>query len=166
MLTKSRNNPLGFAKRTLKNLEFIDNAYRNHNSNPHVHVVTQIVNSMLGLIVFPCESQVYTHAESLFKKVGCDKLCGLGSNFQNWQVIEDTYDKKCDTLGRLIRHIRNAASHRRVHFSSDSKNPSCVTIEFYDSARNGKDEWKASIRADHLQSFCFDFIELLENEVS
>lgn len=165
MLTISRNDPLGFAKRTWKNLEFIENAYSNHNSNPDVHVVTQIVNSMLGLIVFPYASQFDSRAELIFKKVGCLRLDNLDSNLQLWNVQENTYNEKCEVLGDLIKHIRNGASHRRVRFSSDSPNPSCVFIEICDQDNSKKQKrWKASIRADHLLSFCLAFIKLLEKK--
>ena len=48
----SRNDSLGFAERTKKNLLHIEHAYE---SGHDVHVVTQIVTSTLGLIVFPWE---------------------------------------------------------------------------------------------------------------
>ncbi len=165
MLPISRNDPLGFAKRTLKNLEFIANARSGPVRNTDVHVVTQIVNSMLGLIVFPHESQFGTQTELIFKKVGCLRLDNLDSNLQKWNVQENTYNEKCEVLGNLIKHIRNGASHRRVRFSSDSPNPSCVFIEICDQDNSKKQKrWKASIRADHLRSFCLAFIELLEKK--
>lgn len=50
----SRNDSRGFADRTRKNLLFIEQAYESGND---VHVVTQIVTSSLGLIVFPWEHE-------------------------------------------------------------------------------------------------------------
>lgn len=164
MITESRNDPLGFAKRTLKNLQFIENACSDHNSNPDVHVVTQIVNSMLGLIVFPHASQFDSQAEPIFKKVGGLELENLDSNLRKWNIQENTYNEKCEILGNLIKHIRNGASHRRMRFSSDSRNPCCVFIEICDQDGKKQKRWKASIRADDLRSFCLAFIELLEQK--
>ena len=48
----SRNNPSGFAERTRKNLELIERAY---SVGADVHVVTQLMLSLLGIIVFPWE---------------------------------------------------------------------------------------------------------------
>lgn len=48
----SRNDALEFARRTQKNLNHIEVAF---NSGEDVHLVTQLANSFLGLIVFPWE---------------------------------------------------------------------------------------------------------------
>lgn len=160
MVTESRNDPLGFAKRTLKNLKFIEKARDDGTPNPDVHVVTQIVNSMLGLIVFPHALKSDSKAEYIFKEVGAKQISELDPRLRKWDIQKDCYKEKCETLGKLIYHIRNGASHRRIRFSSDSLIPRCVIIEVRD--HNLHEQWKASIRADHLRSFCLAFIELLE----
>src|SRR5690242_5826282 len=48
----SRNETEGFAIRTRRNLDFILAAHQQHED---VHVVTQVVLSLLGLVVFPFE---------------------------------------------------------------------------------------------------------------
>ena len=48
----SRNETEGFAIRTKKNMDFIVAA---HDSGEDVHVVTQLVLSLLGMVVFPFE---------------------------------------------------------------------------------------------------------------
>src|SRR5260370_38539658 len=55
-LSRSRNDPLGFATRTRQNLEGIERARA---SGVDVHVVTQLMLSLLGLIVFPEEDHCY-----------------------------------------------------------------------------------------------------------
>ena len=45
-----RNTVWGFSARTLKNLAYLDAA---RDEGADVHVVTQLVTSLLGLIVFP-----------------------------------------------------------------------------------------------------------------
>jgi hypothetical protein len=56
----SRNESEGFAQRTRENLEFITHAKQ---QGSHVHVVTQLVNSMLGLVIFPWEAAVLDEAK-------------------------------------------------------------------------------------------------------
>ena len=50
MRLSPRGTSEGFAQRTRKNLLYIEEASR---SGADVHAVTQIVNSLLGLVVFP-----------------------------------------------------------------------------------------------------------------
>src|SRR6266404_4374021 len=50
---ESRKLSSGLAKRTLKNLDFIKKA----TGDSDVHAVTQVVNSLLALLVFPVEKE-------------------------------------------------------------------------------------------------------------
>lgn len=50
--TATRQDALEFASRTLKNLQFLESA---REAGADVHVVTQLVNSLLGFVVFPLE---------------------------------------------------------------------------------------------------------------
>ena len=50
MITVSRNDALGFAARTKQNLLMIEKAFE---AGEDVHVVTQLVVSLLGLVVYP-----------------------------------------------------------------------------------------------------------------
>jgi hypothetical protein len=52
ILDIDRNTIEGFAERTRKNLRFIVAAY---DGGQDVHTVTQLINSLLGLIVYPYE---------------------------------------------------------------------------------------------------------------
>ena len=164
MPNASRNDPLGFAKRTLKNLDYVDSATDPESSVPKVHLVTQIVNSMLGLMVFPHAIYLHPNSESLLKKLEDIRL-DESDIADKWAITEDTYEEQCETLGVLIWHIRNGASHRRVQFSSDSLDPSSVRVYVQDQKkRKGRplERWTAQSRADHLHVFCRDFVELLE----
>jgi hypothetical protein len=58
----SRNDALGFAARTRKNLEYIDNAA---NTGEDVHVLTQLINSLLGLVVFLHERKLSSRFEKM-----------------------------------------------------------------------------------------------------
>src|SRR5713101_8137333 len=50
---ESRTLSSGLARRTLKNLDFI----KKNASSTEAHPVTQVVNSLLGLLVFPVEKE-------------------------------------------------------------------------------------------------------------
>jgi HEPN family protein len=141
----------GFAQRTLKNLEFIESAFKN---GEDVHVVTQLTLSLLGLIVYPWEKTF----DDQIRTLQLDELEKTG--WPRWQVLKGT----CDTLGTLIGHLRNAAAHRRVTFSSDSRYLNEVAITFDDHKR-GKPEpyWSARIGAEQLYLFCRRFIDLVFN---
>ncbi len=149
-----RNDALQFAYRTKKNLLYIEAAVR---VNADVHHVTQIVNSLLGLIVFPKERNLLKYVEHV-------RLSDLKKKrWPEWSIsVGDS-----NTLAELIRHLRNAASHGRIVFSSDSRSPSKVWIEAEDYSKRKaiKLTWKASIRADQLREFCLRFIDLIENTI-
>ena len=69
MPNASRNDPLGFAKRTLKNLDYVGYATDPESSDPNVHLVTQILNSMLGLVVFPHAAYLHPSSQRLLKNL-------------------------------------------------------------------------------------------------
>ena len=50
-----RNDPMGIEGRTLKNLEYIKDVVDQSPGAGRVHVVAQVVNSLLGLVVLPYE---------------------------------------------------------------------------------------------------------------
>src|SRR5437016_2563511 len=104
-------------ERTRENLEFILEA---STRGKHVHVVAQLVNSMLGLVCFPWETLVLDRA----KQVPFDTLPKDG-----WPQFMVTLGK-CDTLHDLLRHLRNAVAHSLLTYSSDSLNPDQVEIRF------------------------------------
>ncbi|MEE9138320.1 MAG: hypothetical protein V3V07_07245, partial [candidate division NC10 bacterium] len=58
----SRGDSVGFADRTLKNLRRIEQAYTDDHD---VHVVTQRVLSLLGVVVFPWADGVEQHIQKL-----------------------------------------------------------------------------------------------------
>ena len=149
----SRNQPLGFAERTKKNLAAIEAAASN---GQDVHLVTQVVTSLLGLVAFPWEknASAAVNSQSLAKLV--EKGC------PQWTFSLGT----CATLGDLAKHLRNAIAHGRFSFSSESRDLAEVTIEFEDwKPKASVAHWRASIRADQLHEFCLHFITLVKGAV-
>jgi hypothetical protein len=151
-----RNTTEGFAKRVRKNLDFI---IKKRSEREDVHEVTQLAISLLGLIVFPWEASALQHLEN-------SPISELESEgWPRWNIL---LDEKGDTttLGKLTWHLRNAASHRRLKFSSDDPNMHMVEIEFED-APNTKSpvNWRATINAADLKVFCDRFTKRLEDLV-
>ena len=143
----SRNDSLGFADRTKKNLLYIEQAKSRHQD---VHIVTQIVNSSLGLIVFPWEGKAD-------KAIRAKLLADLYKS--GWPVWDEAPPSK--GLGQLIHGLRNGIAHGNVRFSSDDRAASEVVVVF--GSKNG--DWHATISAENLKSFCLKFIEFIENTI-
>lgn len=139
-----RGHALGFANRTRKNLEFIEEAYK---KKEDVHVVTQVAISLLGLIVFPKEQ---LSLDENLKKISLNSLHQEG--WPQWEILQGT----CETLYDLVRHLRNATSHGHLDFSSNSRVMEEVDIKVTDR------DWQARICVKELRDFCFRFIDLLE----
>ena len=138
-----------FARYTRSNLECIESA--SASGNRDAHQVTQLMLSLLGLIVFPWARDLPQSFESL--PVECV------SGGMNWQMKKG----KRGTLKEFGRRLRNAVAHRRVEFSSDSGDFDQVHITFEDKPNNQPIDWIATINAGDLRIFCLDLIQLLEN---
>lgn len=99
-----------FAARTKHNLEFIRKAHR---ENPgSVYEVTQLVNSLLGLLVFP--QQRYVHS------IPATPLAELER--AGWPIpqVEGSYPQVKD-LNQLFRYLRNAVAHSNIEFLADER---------------------------------------------
>jgi hypothetical protein len=148
-----RNDALVFARHTRVNLEYIEAARQ---AQEDVHLVTQLANSLLGLVVFLCERNFVEH----IKDVTLADLYNKG-----WPRI-NIVKGDCQTLGGLIRRLRNAAAHGRIKFSSDSQKLVEVVIEVEDrKGRQSVPDWCARMTAEDLRTFCLKFTELLENTI-
>jgi hypothetical protein len=155
-MSLSRNNTQEFARRVRDNLDFI---IQNRGANPQIHEVTQLVISLLGIVVFPWEDGALSHLEDMSITEMGDK------GWPPWTIV---LDSKGDTLtlGTLVRHIRNAAAHRRISFSSDLPDLKSVTITFEDQPnRKAPVTWHAEIKASDLMQFCNRFTRELESLV-
>lgn len=150
-----RNTTVGFARRVRKNLEFI---IRKRREGEDVHEVTQLTTSLLGLIVFPWESKALGTMEEWL-------LVDLkGQGWPSWTILKDR-NGETTTLGKLTYHLRNAASHCRLRFSSDGPDAEDVEIEFEDALPDKPVDWHAKIRASDLKEFCDRFSQSLEELV-
>ena len=153
MLFVSRSDAIGVSQRTKKNLEYVKAAFE---EGEDVHVVTQLVISLLGMVVLPWEQYFL----ELSDEVTLDDLHEQG--WPTWNVTLGS----CDTLGCLIHRVRNATAHGRLHFSSDSRILSEVMVTVEDAWPNsGEVHWRAEVRADHLYDFCIRLADRVEDMI-
>jgi hypothetical protein len=155
---QGRNGTREFARRSITNLDFLIAAA---NAGAGVHPVTQIVTALLAIVIFPWERDALDEVKN--KRLPVAKAEGWPS----WQMSGtrvESYAVK--TIGDLIGLVRNSVAHGRVSFDSDSKRLEDVTITFmnYPDGDSNAD-WQATIRADHLGTFCQKFCSTLHDRV-
>ncbi len=151
-----RNTVWGFCDRVRKNLMFL-NLERNKGAD--VHIVTELITSLLGLIVFP-HAEIERSGYTSFDRYQLNDLAREG--WPEW-----TFDiSSSENLADLISHLRNAISHRRLSFSSDCRKLEAVEVTFRDrnprKKREEPDDWGATINAAELQKFVLLFADLLK----
>jgi HEPN pEK499 p136 len=145
----------GFAQRTRKNLDFIVRVHDEHHAD--VHVVTQVVLSLLGIVVFPFERM------AAGQQLDWDMKELEAAGWPRWRCAAGS--PRTATLWSLIRNLRHATAHSNIAFSSDSRRLDEVEITFTNNPPHGKWVWEASIRADELLEFCRLFLARIEGVV-
>ena len=129
-----------------------------------VHLVTHTVMSLLGLVVFPWSRGDWEDGhKELRRKLEQTKLEDLKND--GWPEWDESLGGKSTTLDRLVNKIRNATTHGRITFSSDSRYLAEVIITLEDAWR-GTPNWKAKIGGQDLYKFCLRFAEYLEKAIS
>ena len=160
-MPSSRSTTLGFAERTLKNMEYVKHIF--HRNGPgKVHMVTQVMNSLLGLVIVPNQWGFDDKLKRLRLK---KELRAKG--LPEWNIILDkpkSGNPKTDTLEVLIWHLRNAAAHGRFEFLDNPDSPKLeeVRVVVKDKPFGAQEiNWQAEIRGDHLYEFCRKLAELI-----
>lgn len=97
-----------FAARTLKNLEFVENAVGRH----EVYESTQLINSMLGLLIFPVEQYV----KKIDEQFGID--LELHDSISKIQTLK--YSKRTEDKYQILILMRNAFSHKNIRIKSSN----------------------------------------------
>jgi len=151
----TRNNALVFAQHTLQNLELIERAFA---GDSEFHPVTQLINSLVGLIVFIHEREFARYVA----KLPLSELVGQG--WPKVQIDKDEEKRPTEALGDLVRHLRNAVAHGRIKFSSDSRDLTQVRVEIEDYYPKAMlPYWTASLTAAELRVLTLKMIDLLVN---
>jgi len=154
-----RDTVSGFAGRTVKNLHCITNAP----NKEKVHVVTHLVNSMQGLFISPYEFVDRLPSGAGIRDRFEEELNKLkGQAWPDWEKWDFRLGQS-DDVSKLLWHLRNALSHRRIHFSSDSRKLEDVDIQFWDKPQspNAPVNWHVSINGADLYPFVIQFGETI-----
>jgi hypothetical protein len=118
--------------------------------NSQLFEVTQLINSLLGLLVFP--QQQYMQS---IERIPLEELVQAG-----WPIPQvDGYCPQVDDLNQLVRYLRNSVSHFNISFLTDRENQIAGLIvwnEFRD-----RTTWRARLTIENLRGFCDRFVDLL-----
>jgi hypothetical protein len=150
---ESRSLSTGLAQRTIKNLEFMRRA---HENGENVHIVTQVVNSLLCLLVFPQQKE--KDFFEAFESVTLRSPLDLGAahdtvpGFPDLTSLRVRQFECCEHLSDFFRHLRNAISHRRIEFSSDSHDLHEVMLRLTDG--RSCTNWDIDLSAHDLLTLC------------
>jgi hypothetical protein len=140
-----------FARRTKSNLVFLES--RAGDPDFEVFEVTQLVNSMLGLLVFP--------KEAFFRHLPPTPLSELAK--KGWPAISLLEgDPPCRDLRTLIRYLRNSVAHFNLEFTSDGHVLTGLKVWNTTPDRTTV-VWKAVLSLQDLRLLLDKFLELIEN---
>ena len=145
-----------FAERTRKNLELVEDHAKRAPGTPFEF--SQLVNSMLGLLVFPNER----YHERIPEKPLSD-LRELG-----WPVPVASRDlPDPPDLRSFVRYLRNAIAHFNIKFEADGSGQlTGLTVWNLRRGRVGEKTWQATFTAEQLREITHRFIELLLDDES
>jgi hypothetical protein len=162
----------GFAARTRTNLNFVVSAP----NKSQVHLVTQIVTSMLGLLVFPQQYLDGLSPDAVARQLFSKEAKNRGwPDWKAWKfdpkmpkAMQTKDYRDFDGAEGLLKHLRNALSHYRVRFSppkkANSRDPKDVTVEFFDRLdEGGPDDWHAWINGAQLLDFVRGLADTLDH---
>lgn len=153
---ESRTLSSGFAKRTLKNLNFIKNAC----AEADVHPVAQVINSLLGLLVFPYEKdKAFLDALPKVELGEASDLSCVCSTLKHHLPVPSlavVKFERCKNLREFFRRVRNSISHKGIEFSGadpDSRRLAEVKVTLKDRHRKApQHDWEISLTAEDLES--------------
>jgi len=116
-MTKPVDPVVDLVKRTRVNLAATEQ-WRAHDPATEFFEVTQLLNSMLGIVVVPCELGLVEHLERLIGHID-------DSGIPRWHVRFDMRAGDSRTpreLRALVRGLRHAVAHQWVTFYPDDSN--------------------------------------------
>lgn len=151
-----------FISRTKANLEFIEKhatslSEVNGEGKPELYSqeikafeVTQLVNSLLGLIVFPQQ-----HYRNKIPKISLTKLEAMG-----WPapLVEGEFLEDLRNLADLMRYVRNSIAHFNIEFTS-SDNTLIDGLRIWNN-REGVENWSAFLQIEELKLLVDKFVDL------
>jgi hypothetical protein len=149
-----------FAHRVRLNLEAVEAVVTV--APAKAHRVTQLVLTLLGLIVLPKASRYLDAA-------GNSTLTELSSQgWPAWSISNDSSrrpDGAADTLGDLLWHLRSTVTSGQIRLTAGDRPFEEVSVYFDQQVSGGGiSTWSASISAPDLRVFCLKLAELIARE--
>lgn len=136
-----------FAHRTVRNLELVEDVAA---SGQEAFEITQLVNSTLGLLVFP--------KEEYYDAIPRKALQDLRDD--GWPVPAAVGElPDANDLQQLMRYMRNAVAHYNVQFLADTKGE-LNGFRLWNE-REGKKTWEAEVSTADLRDLLMRFIDVL-----
>jgi len=140
-----------FASRTEVNLRTIRRLAREGHVT-QAFEVTQLVNSMLGLLVFPQQRYI-----DRIPEMPIAELAGNG-----WPIPEVVGDyPQVPNLRQLVRMLRNAVAHCNLEFEPGVGDEIEALTVWNTEPRTGKVTWKARLTVADLDAITTRFVALL-----
>lgn len=139
-----------FAIRTKKNLAIIEQLHKN---GKEAYEITQLVNSCLGLLVFPQQHFIDRIPETPMAQL-------IQEGWPEPQVIGQF--RQVANLKELIRYLRNATAHFNIKFLIDSENQ-IRHLRVWNTNRSGRKTWEAELSVDDLKKISKKFSGMLIN---
>jgi len=137
-----------FAERTRKNLRAIEHLLAD---GEEVYEVTQLVNSMLGLLVFP--------REEFIDRIPETSLIDLKR--KGWPIpkVRSGFPQ-ISNLKELVRYLRNAIAHFNIEFIGDGTNQIRL-LRVWNINRMGAKTWEADLGLSDIRGIAERFTGLL-----
>jgi hypothetical protein len=149
MMDYETNLVRSFAGRTRKNLEYIE---KHQKLGEEVYEVTQLVNSLLGLLVFPREKFL-----DVIPKTPIVEL-----EAQGWPVIEIIQGQsECQTLFDLVKYLRHGIAHFNLRFLAN-KDGQLQGMQIW-NIDHGHKNWEARLSINQLHKIADIFIDSLQD---
>jgi len=141
-----------FALRTKHNLRALRDI---QNSGKEVYEVTQLINSMLGLLIFPKEN----YFRSIPRKTTEELLS------EGWSIpkVVGNFPQVRD-LRELIRYLRNAIAHFNIEFYDEGTNKIKGIIVWNTPPGSDIENWRAKMSIKELESITEKFLALITSK--
>lgn len=143
-----------FIARTEKNLRAIESL---KGQDAEVYEVTQLINSLLGLLVYPRE-RIIDYIPNITRQT---------MEKENWSLPNEKVSKVLD-LRMLVIKMRNAVSHFNFVFLYDDDEISGIRFSNYarDDKKRSNPIWIGEYQMESLKSFIFMLLNHIRNNKS
>lgn len=158
-MTSSRNTVLDFARRTKSNLNEIQRLQvieQREGSKPKYFEVTQLINSCIGLVIFP-----YEKAFDYLPDIGLEKI----KIYQDVLTLHSVKENEPKTLKQLVKKIRNSFAHQNICFKNYNNQIVGVHLWGYAEAQPNErtpPDWVVYLTIDVLKNLVAEIIKYFE----